>query len=164
MARLPCLLTEKDINGMDEVAYVHQFNDNAIRHTRSLGDELGLTNMGVHLVRVEPGHDSTQFHHHHCDEEFVYILSGSGLAEIGDQLQRVEAGDFMAFPQHSPAHNLHNDGTEDLVYLMGGTRETVDVCDYPKINRRMFRLQGRREYVELDNVHEVQKAIQPNEE
>ena len=61
-----------------------------MRHTRSLGDQLGLTDLGVHLVRVEPGHDSTQFHFHHQDEEFLYILEGSGIAEIGDEIVHEE--------------------------------------------------------------------------
>jgi len=149
------LLTAKDIREMDEVPRQHQFNENAVRHTRSLGDLLGLTDLGVHLVRVEPGHDSTQFHFHHQDEEFLYILEGSGIAEIGDDRLPVSAGDFMAFTRDSLPHNLHNDSAEDLVYLMGGTRSDIDVCDYPRINRRMYREHGKKTYVALDDVHDV---------
>ena len=56
------LLTAEQIRRMEEIAHRHQFNDNAIRHTRSIGDALGLTDIGVHLVRLEKGNDSTQFH------------------------------------------------------------------------------------------------------
>lgn len=149
------LLTRKDISETDEVARVHQFNDNAIRHTKSIGDLLGLETMGVHLVRVEPGHDSTQFHFHHQDEEFVYILEGQGTAEIGDERLEVQAGDFMAFTQNSLPHNLHNSSNEDLVYLMGGTRCPIDICDYPRINRRMIREDGRKTFTDLDQVKDV---------
>ena len=91
---------------------------------------LGLVNIGVHLVRVETGHDSTQFHFHHQDEdEFIYILSGKGIAEIGDE--------------------------DDLVYLMGGSRSDIDIFDYPKLSRRMFRVDGVKTYVSLDQIMDV---------
>ena len=148
-------LTAKDIREMDEVPNRHQFNDKAIRHTRSLTDRLGLSDLGVHLVRVEPGHDSTQFHFHHQDEEFLYILEGTGIAELGDEQVRVGAGDFLAFAKHSLPHNLHNDSDADLVYLMGGTRSDIDICDYPRINRRMYREHGTKTYTDMDDLHDV---------
>ncbi|MBO6554996.1 MAG: cupin domain-containing protein [Pseudomonadales bacterium] len=149
------LLTAKDIGEMNEVPNRHQFNDNAIRHTRSLTDQLGLSDLGVHLVRVEPGHDSTQFHFHHQDEEFLYILEGTGIAELGDEQVRVAAGDFLAFAKHSLPHNLHNDSDADLVYLMGGTRSNIDICDYPRINRRMYREDGTKTFSDMDDLHDV---------
>ncbi len=104
------LLTAKAISETDEVKHVHQFNKNAIRHTRSIGDILGLEHLGVHLVRIAPGNDTTQFHLHHQDEEFIYILEGKGTAEIGDELVEVKAGDFMAFTQNSLPHCMHGWG------------------------------------------------------
>jgi uncharacterized cupin superfamily protein len=59
------------------VRRVHLLNPRAIRNQRSLGDAVGLQDLGIHLVRVEPGDESTEYHTHHCDEEFVYILSGA---------------------------------------------------------------------------------------
>ncbi len=149
------LLTANNIREMDEVAHRHQFNDNAVRNTRSLGDLLGLTDLGIHMVRLEPGKDSTQFHFHHQDEEFLFILEGRGLADIGEEQHRVAAGDFMAFTKNSLPHNLHNDSDHDLIYLMGGTRSAIDICDYPRIGRRMTREHGRKTYVELDQVNDV---------
>lgn len=149
------LLTAKEIAGLKETVNVHQFNANAIRHTRSLGDLLGLTHLGVHLVRLEKGHDSTQFHYHHMDEEFLYILSGRGIAEIGEERHEVGPGDFMAFTRHSLPHNLTNPFDEDLVYLMGGNRSEFDICDYPRINRRMYRVNGQKEFVDTEHLHDV---------
>ena len=149
------LLNAKDIEAMEETVRVHQFNDNGIRHTKSIGDALGLTTLGIHLVRVEPGHDSTQFHCHHEDEEFLYILSGKGLADIGDEQIEIEAGDFMAFKKHSLPHSLHNSSDQDLVYLMGGTRSDIDVCDYPRIGRRMYRIHGEKQFVEISQLRDV---------
>ncbi len=154
---VPHLLKAEDIQALDQHVHVHQFNEQAVRHTRSIGDLLGLSKIGVHLVTVEPGHDSTQFHFHHVDEEFVYILSGTGIAEIGTDSVPVSQGDFMGFPQKSSPHNLHNNGQVDLVYLMGGTRSDIDICDYPKIERRMYRVDGDKQYVDLKNLHDVKR-------
>ncbi len=149
------LLTAAQISAMKESAHVHQFNDNAIRQTKHLSDLLGLSTMGVHLVRLEPGRESTQFHYHHQDEEFVYILSGRARAEIGDDEVEVGPGDFMAFPMQSEPHSLKNTFDEDVVYLMGGTRSDIDVCDYPRINKRMVRVNGNKSYADMDDIHDL---------
>ncbi len=142
---------------MSEIVNVHQFNDNAIRHTRSLGDLLGLSQLGFHLVRLESGKESTQYHFHHMDEEFLYILSGRGIAEIDDQEFEIGPGDFMGFARQSKAHSLKNPNKEDLVYLMGGSRNDIDICDYPRINRRMFRVNGKKTFVDIENLHDVKQ-------
>ncbi len=149
------LLKAGKIGGLKERINVHQLNDNAIRHIRSLGDESGLSTLGIHLVRLEQGNELTEFHSHQCDEEFIYILSGSGIAEIGDKEYEIGAGDFMGFCKNSLAHNMRNPNKEDLVYLMGGNRNEFDICDYPRINRRMFRVDGAKKYVDLENLHDV---------
>jgi uncharacterized cupin superfamily protein len=134
---------------MPERPHVHQFNANALRHTRSLGDLAGLADMGLHLVRIEPGRDTTEHHFHGQDEEFLYVISGRAVAAIGDETFPVGPGDVMAFPKNSPAHSMSvpADAAEDFVYLMGGTRSEIDVCTYPRIGLRMYRIDGVKEYV-----------------
>ncbi|MEX2248408.1 MAG: hypothetical protein WD671_02140, partial [Parvibaculum sp.] len=55
-----CRFSAAQIADLPERVHTHQFNPNAIRHTRSLGDLLGLADLGVHLVRVEPGRETTE--------------------------------------------------------------------------------------------------------
>ncbi|MBD2231611.1 cupin domain-containing protein [Phormidium tenue] len=143
------LMTAAAIAALPESTFVHPLNPRAIRHGRSLGDAVGFEHIGVHLVRVEPGHDSTQYHVHQAEEEFIYILSGRGLAEIGDETVEVGPGDFMGFAAGGLAHSLSNPFTEDLVYLVGGMRLEFDICDYPKVNTRLYRRGDQRDYVNL---------------
>lgn len=152
-----CLLGAAQIAALPEKRHVHQFNANAVRNTRSIGDLLGLSDVGVHLVRVEPGRETTEHHFHGQDEEFLYVLSGQGEATIGDESFRVGPGDFMAFPKNSPAHSMRvqDDATEDLVYLMGGTRSPIDICTYPRLKRRMYRVDGVKEFAALDDFKKV---------
>lgn len=151
----PNLLRAKDIEALSESRTQHQFNDNAVRHARNLAQTTGMQRIGIHQVRIEPGHDSTTHHYHEADEEFVYILSGRGIAHIGDEQFEVTAGDFMGFPAPSTAHSLHNPYDEDLVYLMGGERHATDVVHYPEIRRSMMKYQGKRRWSDWDDLHDV---------
>lgn len=151
----PVLLTAADIEALPEQRHVHQFNPDALRLTRTLGERVGLERIGIHLVRLPQGADSTQFHYHDADEEFLLVLAGRGIAEIGEDRFEIGPGDFMGFPAPSPPHMLHNPHPEDLVYLMGGERNPVDVVHYPRIRRSMMKSHGRRAWVDWDELHEL---------
>ena len=146
------LLRAADIEGIPETTFVHPLDANAVRQTRSLGDATGLTALGVHRVRLAPGSVSTVYHFHHHDEEWIYVLSGRGVAEIGDEKFEVGAGDFMGFVAGSVPHLLMNPHAEDLVYLVGGTRPPFDVCDYPRIAKRRYRSHGEADFVDFDDI------------
>jgi uncharacterized cupin superfamily protein len=155
----PVLLRAPDVQALPEEARAHNLNPANVRYTRSLGDATGLSTIGVHLVRLEQGGTSSVFHFHHQDEEWVYILAGRGIAEIGDEKHEVGAGDFMGFVAGSQAHNLHNPHAEDLVYLVGGNRWPFDVCDYPRIGKRRYRVNGRNVYVDADVLEKAGEKI-----
>jgi uncharacterized cupin superfamily protein len=149
------LITAADLAAMDERVHVHQFNPNAVRLTRTLGERVGLNRIGVHLIRLQRGRDSTQHHYHDADEEFIYIVSGRGVAHIGDERFDVGPGDFMGFPAPSPAHSLSNPHEEDLVYLVGGERNPVDAVHYPRIRRTMLKAHGRRRWVDWGDLQDL---------
>lgn len=147
--RKPALLSAAAIRRMKEDKFVHFLNPGAIRYTRSLGDACGLQSLGIHLVRLKQGDDSTEYHFHHQDEEWVYILSGRGVAEIGGKKYQIGAGDFMGFTAPSAPHAMKNPYQRDLVYLVGGNRWPLDVCDYPRIGKRRYRMNGDNAYLDL---------------
>ena len=89
---------------------------------------------------VAPGKESFVYHAHHGEEEFLYIVSGRGVAEIGDQQFEVGPGDFMGFPTPSVGHHLRNPYGEDLVYLSGGERKPMEVADFPRHGKRLVRV------------------------
>jgi uncharacterized cupin superfamily protein len=151
------LQKSNEIAARPEKVHTHQFNANAVRMTRTLSEHAGLARIGIHLVRLTPGRESTQAHWHDADEEFIYILEGRGIAEIGDESCEVGPGDFMGFPTPSPAHTLRNPFDEDLVYLVGGERNRHDVVHYPRIRRSMIKGDGRRRWVDWDHLHDVER-------
>lgn len=150
----PVLLRSADIEAMEQAKFVHPLNAGAIRYTRSLGDAAGLVSLGVHLVRVKPGDQTTEYHFHHHDEEWIYVLSGSGTARIDGKEHEVGAGDFMGFVAGSVPHGMRNTGKEDLVYLVGGNRLPFDVCDYPDLRKRRYRTNGKSYFVTWDQIEE----------
>ena len=162
MTDSPHLLTAAHIAEGDAKHVQHQFNANAIRQTRTLSAPTGLQRLGIHQVTLDPGRDSTTHHTHDADEEFLYILSGTGRARIGDDYFEVGPGDFMGFPAGSPAHSLTNTGDTPLTYLMGGERNAVDVVHYPDLNRVMMKRpdqngETERLWADLPNVHLVEQ-------
>lgn len=144
---------------MKEDKFTHFLNPQAIRFTRSLGDATGLQTLGVHRVRLKSGDVSTEFHFHHHDEEWVYILSGRGIAEIGNKKHRIGAGDFMGFVAGSKPHAMRNPHRADLVYLVGGNRWPTDVCEYPRIGKRRYRMNGENAYLDVAALTPVKRSL-----
>jgi uncharacterized cupin superfamily protein len=99
---------------------------------RSFTQAAGNQQLGGSLIEVAPGAMSYPFHHHAANEEAIYILSGSGIARIGDARVAVRAGDWIAYPVGPDnAHQMINDGDVPLVYLAIATDHKVDVIGYP---------------------------------
>jgi uncharacterized cupin superfamily protein len=142
-------LSAQAIAAMQAVKRVHFLNENAVRENKAIGDAAGLKNIGVHLITVQPGHCSTEYHFHHYEEECVYVLSGQGTVVIGGESHKVGPGDFMAHPIDNIPHEMINDGAEPLVYLVVGQRLTQDITDYPRLGKRLYRHSGARSQVEL---------------
>jgi len=140
---------------LPEISSTHQFNPNAIRHVRTLTQHAGLERTGLHIVRLTAGHESTEHHSHTHDEEFLVVLSGRGKATIGEDSFDIEAGDVMAFPAGSPAHSMSNPFAEDLVYIMGGERNSNDVVHYPRLQRSMVKAGGTRYWSSWEDQHEL---------
>ena len=140
------LLKASDINSMDAFEFHHPLNPNSEIYLRFLGRAVGLKRIGVTIARVPPGKESFIYHSHQNEEEWVYILSGRGIAEIGDMEYEVEPGDFMGFGLPQQPHHLRNPFNEDLVYLIGGEAGRLDVGVFPRLGKRVIR-DGESAYI-----------------
>src|SRR5258705_7361422 len=98
------LLKAAAIESMKEIRRVHVLNKRAIRNYKALGDAVGMRDIGVHLVRINPGDESTAYHTHYCDEEFVYVLAGRGITQIGRRQYKIGPRDFMGLTAPSEPH------------------------------------------------------------
>lgn len=146
------LLKASDIDEMEGELITHFLNPNAIRFNKSLGNATGMSEMGVHMIYVEPGMDSTEYHKHLYEEECIYIISGTGKLTIkGDDFD-VAKGDFVGLPANEVAHALLNNGNETLVCLVMGQRLQNDIADYPNKEKRIYRYSGSADVVKHKNI------------
>lgn len=153
------ILTAKEISEMEGEKKTHFLNSNAVRINKSLGDAVGPKNIGVHLIYVEPGKDTTEYHKHFHEEECIYVLSGKGELIIENDSYTFETGDFVGFPANTAAHSLANTGDETLVCLVVGQRLEQDVGIYPNKNKKIYRNNGLWEVVNLEHIYDPRKKI-----
>jgi len=147
----------------DEVAenaggFSHPWNPNSEIIGTRLSTLVGLSRTGVSLIRIPTGKESFVYHSHHREEEWIYVISGRGVAEIDDEKFEVAAGDFMDFPAPSVGHHLRNPYDEDLVYLVGGENLDVEISDFPRLGKRMLR---RGQNVEIYDTSDAQSFGNP---
>ncbi|WVR06665.1 hypothetical protein IAU60_003697 [Kwoniella sp. DSM 27419] len=141
----------------------HYLNEGAKRTEVCMSDKAGMQGLGVWRAKLAPHDESTRIHYHLNDSEWLYILAGTGTLQLIDaslsevarptkvmagihrpesdhkydiQEHPVAAGDFMGFQSgigaSKYAHGLKA-GPEGLEYIVGGTRERMDVCVYPEV-------------------------------
>jgi len=133
-------------------AFSHPWNPNSEIVGTRLGALVGLSRTAVNWASVPAGKESFIYHSHYREEEWIYIISGRGVAEIDGEEFEVAAGDFMGFPTPGVAHHLSNPSDEDLIYLVGGENLDVEIADFPRLGRRMIR---RGQEVEIYDVSDA---------
>ena len=132
------LLWKADELAAQERAVTQRLNPNSHLLRTGLSRLAGLKRTHVTRGRIPPGKDSFAYHSHMIEEEWVYILSGRGVADIDGKHYEVGPGDFMGFPAPGIAHLLRNPFDAELVYLMGGEGLPLDVLDYPELGKRFL--------------------------
>ena len=146
------LILARSINVDEEQAFAHPLNPNSEVRGISLSELAGMTRVGIHIVSIAPGKEAFIYHKHTTEEEFVYILSGRGIAEIDEEEFEVGPGDFMGFSTPSVAHHLRNPFEEKLVYLMGGERKDVEIADFPRVGKRIVRIGSTADIVDDEHI------------
>lgn len=121
-------------------AYEQRLNPSSGFLGTGLSRLAGMQRAHVSLARIPPGKDSFAYHAHMLEEEWVYVISGAGIAVIDGTEREVGPGDFMGFTSGSVPHLLANRGVEDLVCLMGGESLPLDVVRYPHLDKRYLLL------------------------
>jgi uncharacterized cupin superfamily protein len=147
----PFLLRASEI-AEQAATFSHPWNPHSAINGTQISRLVGLNRVGVSYAKIPPGKESFVYHAHHREEEWMYILSGRGIAEIDGKEFEIAIGDFMGFPTPSVAHHLKNPYDEDLVYLMGGENLDVEVADFPRLGKRMLR---RGDNVEIYNLSDA---------
>jgi uncharacterized cupin superfamily protein len=110
-----------------------------IRTRRNLGRAAGSITTGIQHVEVAPGKESAPQHCHSVEEEIFVILAGDGVVVLGDEETRVGPGHVVSRPAGTGVAHMFRAGPTGLTYLAYGTRDSSDVCYYPRSNKVAFR-------------------------
>ena len=124
MARPSFILSTNDV---PEKSDSYANSDELVGHGRAIGRAAGLRNIGLHIVRLEPGERSSWPHAEEKEEEFVYVLDGMVDAWIDGELHPMKAGDLAAFPSGTGiCHTFLNNGERSALLLVGGEASKPD--------------------------------------
>jgi uncharacterized cupin superfamily protein len=89
------------------------------------------TKSGVNRVRIDPGRWSTPAHIHGAEEEFVFVLGGSGLSWQNGSTYEIGPGDCVIHRPGEEAHTLRaGDGGLDV--LIFGERVYEEAAVLPR--------------------------------
>lgn len=102
------------------------------REKRQLGDFFGIKNFGVNLTRLVPNAQSSLFHRHSTQDEFIFILEGTPTLVTDDEETILTPGMCAGFPARGTAHQLVNHTHKDVLYLEIGDRSPGDEGTYPR--------------------------------
>src|SRR3954465_5643596 len=136
---LPWIIRASDRAKIPEESQKHPLNPNSEIHGWALSDLVGLRPVRPSLLRVPPGKESFILHNHYVQEEFMYVLSGRGMARIGDAANEIGPGGFIGIRTPSSLHTLREHGSEDLVYLAGGEKVAFEIADFPTVGKHLVR-------------------------
>jgi len=111
----------RDLEGADDSHYPG--DDELMSIGAPLGRLLGLTRIGVHHERLQPGRRTSYPHAESAEEEFAYVLEGEPDVWIDGVLHRLREGDFVAFPAGTGVcHTFLNNTEREVRLLVGGEK------------------------------------------
>ena len=104
-----------------------------------IGELCGLKAIGVNIVHLEPGQESSERHWHLNSDEFCLVLSGQVVLRANDGEHTLTAGDSVCWPAgEENGHSLRNDQDEVVMLLVVGTNPAVDEVRYPDSKQTLF--------------------------
>ncbi len=134
------------------------WNPGSIVPGTQLGRMVGLERTRVTLLRIAPAGAASLYHANQCEEEWIYVLQGQGVIEVDETEHLLGPGDFAGFPAGSAPHQLRNPFGKSLICLSGGERLAVNIADFPRLGRRMFRHGDSMEVYDTSDAEEVAPA------
>jgi uncharacterized cupin superfamily protein len=136
----------------------HPWTPDSIVPGTQLDRLVGLSRLRINVIRIAPGGEASVYHSSLCEEEWIYVLQGQGLIEIDGAEHIIGPGDFAGFPAPSAPHQLRNPYKKSLVCLTGGERKEVEITDFPRLGKRMYRHGQSMEIYDTSDAEEVAPA------
>ena len=101
----------------------------------------------VELTTLPPGKKNYPYHTHACVWEYYIFLSGKGkFRDEFNKWHEIEAGDHFQFANNQ-AHQIWNDGPENLVFYVIANNTPVDIAEYPDTGKTLILPQRKLGYL-----------------
>ena len=114
---------------------------------KGLTDRSG-SGLGVCALKLAPGKSAFPKHAHLTNDEAIFVLSGTGTMQMGDDSFEVKEGDYVPLPKgEAYAHKLTNTSDADLEYLCMSTMVSPEVVFYPDSNKTGIFVTGGGEFI-----------------
>jgi uncharacterized cupin superfamily protein len=84
----------------------------------------------VEITRLAPGTSICPYHSHSAQWEFYHVLSGTGIARHDGGNEPIAPGDAFIF-KPGEAHQILNDGSDDLIFYVVADNPIGESCYYP---------------------------------
>ncbi|MBV8116902.1 MAG: cupin domain-containing protein [Candidatus Eremiobacteraeota bacterium] len=97
----------------------------------------------VEILRIPPGATPYPFHSHSLQWEFYHVISGTGSVRHEEGTMPIESGDAFIFLP-GQAHQLRNDGDQDLVIYVIADNPIGESTFYPDSGKWIVRSPERR--------------------
>jgi uncharacterized cupin superfamily protein len=136
----------------------HPFNPASEMRMLPLARQAGMKRLGVNLIRIPPGRESFIPHAHAVQEEFVYVLEGSGEVVLDGARHAIGPGDFVGFPTDGVVHSVVSLGPGDLLYLTGGETSDVEIAEMPTIGKTTIFRNGTMTLASAEGIETMTEA------
>jgi uncharacterized cupin superfamily protein len=122
----------RDVEASSVSGYPAEFRERVLpRQVRRLGEVFGLTQIGVNLVTMNPGKESSLRHHHTHEDELVYMLGGELWLRTDQGEELLRPGMVVGFRAgDGNGHHLVNRSTQTATFLAMSNRHPEDGADY----------------------------------
>jgi len=84
----------------------------------------------VEILRIASGRTPYPYHSHSAQWEFYHVISGKGTVRHEGGTTAIEMGDAFIF-KPGEAHQIINDGSQDLVIYVVANNPIGESCYYP---------------------------------
>ena len=115
----------------------------ALGHDPASTDARARHPFDVEICRIAPGKSMCPYHSHSAQWEFYHVLSGQGTVRHETGTDPIAPGDAFLF-EPGQAHQLINDGAEDLVLYIVADNPVGETCYYPDSKKWAVRSPERR--------------------
>ncbi len=104
--------------------------------------------LGMSVFELPPGEKSFPYHFHYANEEVLVVLDGTPTLRTAEDERVLSRGDAVVFRRGAEGvHQVRNDSSEVVRYLMISTLVAPDVAEYPDSGKvgAMARPPGQRD-------------------